>query len=107
MWDLLTAGSFCGGLPFYGREVKTQRHKGHKDTKKAAIKNYLRRPSLCLCALCVFVFYLLRNRLLQRRGLMEGLLIRSVRNRVRDDPASNVVINALSNHSHRANRDTQ
>src|SRR5882724_1327731 len=35
---------------------KTQRHKGHKDTKKAAIKNYLRRPSLCLCALCVFVF---------------------------------------------------
>src|SRR6266850_8572990 len=37
---------------------KTQRHKGHKDTKKAAIKNYLRRPSLCLCALCVFVFYL-------------------------------------------------
>src|SRR5256886_13558220 len=35
---------------------ETQRQKGHEDTKKAAIKNYLTRPSLCLRALCVFVF---------------------------------------------------
>src|SRR6267378_6972099 len=39
------------------RALETQRHKGHKDTKKAAHLTVLfARPSLCLCALCVFVF---------------------------------------------------
>src|SRR2546422_1807872 len=53
------------------------------------------------------VFYLLRNRLLQRGGLMPGFLVFVFRNRVGNDLASNVVVNALSNHSHRANRDIQ
>src|SRR6267143_4720384 len=56
---------------------KTQRHKGHKDTKKAAIKNYLRRPSLCLCALCVFVFLVPEsNPDFRARSKLSGLPLR-------------------------------